>query len=151
MILTVVLLATVLPWPSSPRHRLPSFRSETLRLQEQDPPALPTDGNSSSARRLAVGETIELGPVVVSEDGGLRHIDNWQEMTTSEREATERIISKRNAARLKRLRGGYCSVVRTASDVEGTSLRVERAVTWSPRAGASHPARSGSGCSFAAI
>ena len=69
--------------------------------------ALPGEGNTT--RTLAIDESValdELGPVVIAEDGSMRHIDNWETMTPEEREATQRIISKRNAARLNKLRGG---------------------------------------------
>jgi hypothetical protein len=39
----------------------------------------------------------------------MRYIDNWADMTAEERETTQRIIAKRNAARLKKLRGGALS------------------------------------------
>lgn len=85
-------------------------RTPPVRLLAADPPpALPTEGNTSAARSLALGESAsldELGPVVVTENGQLRYIDNWGEMSETEREATQRIIARRNAARLKKLRGG---------------------------------------------
>ena len=80
-----------------------------MRLQAADPPpALPTDGNTSAARSLALGESAsldELGPVVVTESGQLRYIDNWADMSEAEREATQRIIARRNAARRKTRHG----------------------------------------------
>ena len=45
-----------------------------------------------------------LGPVIVTEDGKLRYIANWDEMSETEREVAQRRIAKRNAERLRRLR-----------------------------------------------
>ena len=104
-----VLLAAVahaLTSPSLGGARASIARRSVIRLSEA--PSLPGEGNTT-ARSLQVGESAaleELGPVVVTEDGQLRYIDNWAEMTPEEQEATQRIISKRNAARLKKLRGG---------------------------------------------
>uniref|UniRef100_A0A7S2WQZ3 Uncharacterized protein n=1 Tax=Rhizochromulina marina TaxID=1034831 RepID=A0A7S2WQZ3_9STRA len=46
----------------------------------------------------------ELGPVVVSQDGQLRRIDNWQTMSPEEQELTLRMVGRRNQKRLARLR-----------------------------------------------
>ena len=89
-----------------------------MRLQADPPPALPTEGNTSAARSLALGESAsldELGPVVVTESGQLRYIDNWAEMSEAERETTQRVIARRNAARLKKLRGGGSAGLRCGS------------------------------------
>ena len=78
-----------------------------LRSRVFEGSQLPGEGNTT--RTLAVDESVsldELGPVVIAEDGTMRSIDNWDSMTPEEREETQRIISKRNAARLKKLRGG---------------------------------------------
>lgn len=45
-----------------------------------------------------------LGPMVVNVDGTLSRISNWEAMADIEKEATVRIIGKRNQARLKVLR-----------------------------------------------
>ncbi|KAF9932362.1 hypothetical protein FBU30_008342 [Linnemannia zychae] len=45
-----------------------------------------------------------LGPVVVNEDGTMSRIDNWHEMAEIEKANVRRILLKRNAARLARLR-----------------------------------------------
>lgn len=88
-------------------------RRALLRLDVT--PALPEEGNTT-ARTLQVGESEsldELGPVVVTESGALRQIDNWQEMSDEEKEMTQRLIAKRNAARLKKLRGGSMATAMT--------------------------------------
>ncbi|EKD13987.1 hypothetical protein MBM_07664 [Drepanopeziza brunnea f. sp. 'multigermtubi' MB_m1] len=46
----------------------------------------------------------QLGPMVVNADGTLSRISNWEKMADVEKEATVRIIAKRNQARLKALR-----------------------------------------------
>eukprot|EP00900_Chrysochromulina_parva_P022980 jgi/Chrpa1/5315/Chrysochromulina_OHIO_Genome00014573-RA len=80
--------------------------------EENQLPALPasTDALKSETHRLEVDGAAatldELGPVVVTEAGQLRYISNWVGMTKDEQEATQRIIAKRNAQRLARLRGG---------------------------------------------
>jgi len=89
------------------------FMSETPPPPEENQlPALPasTDALTSETHRLEVDGAAatldELGPVVVTEAGQLRYISNWAGMTKDEQEATQRIIAKRNAQRLARLRGG---------------------------------------------
>lgn len=89
------------------------FMSETPPPPEENQlPALPasTDALMSETHRLEVDGAAatldELGPVVVTEAGQLRYISNWAGMTKDEQEATQRIIAKRNAQRLARLRGG---------------------------------------------
>ena len=42
----------------------------------------------------------ELGPMIVNRDGTLRRITNWDTLTTSEKESTMRIVTKRNRERL---------------------------------------------------
>lgn len=99
------------------------------RVLLEEVPSLPVEGNTSSARMLQVGESAtldELGPVVVTVDGGMRYIDNWAEMTPSERETTQRIIARRNAARLKRLRGGALVLPHGTFTYGGFSCRFRR-------------------------
>ena len=45
-----------------------------------------------------------LGPMVVNADGTLARISNWQQMTDGEKEATLRIVGKRNKQRLEALK-----------------------------------------------
>jgi hypothetical protein len=40
----------------------------------------------------------------VNEDGSLRRIANWPEMSEKEKETTVRVLTKRNAARLKKIK-----------------------------------------------
>ncbi|CAM1503950.1 Fc.00g015410.m01.CDS01 [Cosmosporella sp. VM-42] len=45
-----------------------------------------------------------LGPLVVNPDGSVGRVTNWAEMTAGEREATLRLLGRRNQERLKVLR-----------------------------------------------
>ncbi|KAF9361703.1 hypothetical protein BGX26_000058 [Mortierella sp. AD094] len=48
-----------------------------------------------------------LGPVVVNEDGTMSRIDNWHEMAEIEKANVRRILLKRNAQRLAKLRAEH--------------------------------------------
>ena len=78
-------------------------------------PQLPSAGGTEPRSLQVDGESLELGPLVVTEDGQYRYISNWVEMTDAEKEVTRRRISKRNAERLKRLRGGALAAPPPAS------------------------------------
>lgn len=88
-------------------------------------PELPTDGTDSTTPKkpLALPEVPHndvtqldmssgatsvkldhLGPMVVNVDGTLARISNWQQMTDGEKEATLRIVGKRNKQRLEALK-----------------------------------------------
>ncbi|KIO30422.1 hypothetical protein M407DRAFT_20486 [Tulasnella calospora MUT 4182] len=45
-----------------------------------------------------------LGPIIVNSDGTLSRIDNWKDMTKSEKAMTLKRLKKRNAQRLKQLK-----------------------------------------------
>ena len=47
-----------------------------------------------------------MGPMVVHKDGTLSRINNWGEMTETERQNTLRILVRRNQVRLNALRQG---------------------------------------------
>ncbi|KAF8930618.1 hypothetical protein BGZ47_000480 [Haplosporangium gracile] len=74
--------------------------------------ALPAPGDfssmSSGAPTLEVnGQDIKLdllGPIVVNENGTMSRIENWHEMADIEKANVRRILLKRNATRLARLR-----------------------------------------------
>ncbi|KAG9321564.1 hypothetical protein KVV02_008209 [Mortierella alpina] len=77
--------------------------------QKKSPLALPAPGDvPTDAQQLEVnGKDIKLdilGPVVVNEDGTMSRIDNWGEMADIEKANVRRILLKRNAQRLTRLR-----------------------------------------------
>ncbi|KAI8138245.1 hypothetical protein BJV82DRAFT_631597 [Fennellomyces sp. T-0311] len=87
-----------------------SFRAFTFRRamssHEKKEPilALPT---AEETVKVDVNDTYklkELGPVVVNEDGSLSRINNWHEMADIEKENVNRILLKRNRARLERLK-----------------------------------------------
>ncbi|CEG01241.1 unnamed product [Ostreococcus tauri] len=73
-------------------------------------PALPSATNVDAATpRLTLGEDAKitfdhLGPIVVSEDGTLSRIGNWESLSEREREVAKRRIAKRNNERLAVLR-----------------------------------------------
>ncbi|KAF7542192.1 hypothetical protein G7Z17_g11802 [Cylindrodendrum hubeiense] len=85
-------------------------------------PLPPLEGSSSSSSSsnsvddtskgdgvttLRVGESLRLdalGPLVVNTDGSMARVANWPGMTEMEREATLRVLGKRNQQRLKALR-----------------------------------------------
>ena len=94
--------------PTTHSRRFPLRMTGTDENIKDDLPQLPS--KSSAARGLEVdGDAVqldELGPIVVTEDGQMRRIANWSEMTPEERVVTQRRIAQRNAKRLKRLRGG---------------------------------------------
>ncbi|KAF9357904.1 hypothetical protein BGX34_009145 [Mortierella sp. NVP85] len=75
---------------------------------DQHKPMLALPAAGSFAPQLEVnGQDLKLdalGPVVVNEDGTMSRIDNWHEMTEIERNNVRRILLKRNAHRLERLR-----------------------------------------------
>ncbi|KAF9965838.1 hypothetical protein BGZ70_003985 [Mortierella alpina] len=77
--------------------------------QEKSPLALPApeDVPRDSQQLEVNGKDIKLdilGPVVVNEDGTMSRIDNWSEMADIEKANVRRILLKRNAQRLTRLR-----------------------------------------------
>jgi len=45
----------------------------------------------------------QLGPMIVNKDGTLRRISNWEQLSPAEKEATWRIVTKRNRERLQKL------------------------------------------------
>ena len=85
-------------------------------------PALPSPSDSTPNSTTAEGESggsevqtlsvngaplalDALGPMVVNRDGTLARIANWGEMSVYEREATVRVLGRRNRERLRELRG----------------------------------------------
>jgi hypothetical protein len=67
-------------------------------------PRLPPPYPDSKLRSIKLGETIqfeEMGPVIINVDGTTRRIENWDQLTDSERDVSWRRISKRNEERRK--------------------------------------------------
>ncbi|KAH6891185.1 hypothetical protein B0T10DRAFT_560445 [Thelonectria olida] len=64
-------------------------------------------GRGNDVTTLRVGESLRLdalGPLVVNTDGSVARVGNWAGMTAVEREATLRLLGKRNQQRLAALR-----------------------------------------------
>ncbi|KIW94365.1 uncharacterized protein Z519_04341 [Cladophialophora bantiana CBS 173.52] len=59
----------------------------------------PQDVASSATEPSQTFKLDALGPVVINSDGTLSRIDNWAQMTKTERERTLRILGKRNKLR----------------------------------------------------
>ncbi|KAL7006351.1 hypothetical protein EMMF5_004004 [Cystobasidiomycetes sp. EMM_F5] len=64
-------------------------------------PSLETDKETHKLDVSSGKASIELGPVVVNEDGTLSRITNWAKMTERERATTMRVLVKRNRERLQ--------------------------------------------------
>mmetsp|Transcript_55901 Transcript_55901/g.136979 ORF Transcript_55901/g.136979 Transcript_55901/m.136979 type:complete len:315 (+) Transcript_55901:147-1091(+) len=84
----------------------------------EDVKALPAA--SSDTTNLKVGETMSLGdrmgPLVINTDGTTSRIANWAEMTDAERANTLRLITKRNAQRLKKIAEDRDALVKEAEE-----------------------------------
>ncbi|KAI1434982.1 hypothetical protein GGR50DRAFT_694639 [Xylaria sp. CBS 124048] len=68
--------------------------------------ALPPAGSAGPTLEVG-GDAVRLdtlGPMIVNKDGTLSRVQNWDKMEEFEREATLRIIGKRNKVRLAALR-----------------------------------------------
>ncbi|KAH7155035.1 hypothetical protein B0J13DRAFT_618519 [Dactylonectria estremocensis] len=64
-------------------------------------------GRGDGVTTLRVGESIRLdamGPLVVNADGSMARVANWTGMTDGEREATLRLLGRRNKQRLEALK-----------------------------------------------
>jgi len=110
--------------PRIPPHATLTFVVELLDFEliereageqtEAQPPALPSTADGSETKGESQGRTImvgstpikvdALGPVIVNEDGTLRRIANWNDLTEAERQVAVRRIAARNQARLAHLR-----------------------------------------------
>ncbi|KAJ8661578.1 hypothetical protein O0I10_002846 [Lichtheimia ornata] len=91
----------------------PISRTFTSRLRtmstnnNNQKPLLALPATAEETVKVDVNDTYklkELGPVVVNEDGSLSRINNWHEMADIEKENVNRILLKRNRARLERLK-----------------------------------------------
>ncbi|KAJ4170659.1 hypothetical protein NW754_006795 [Fusarium falciforme] len=75
-----------------------------LPAPEQDTAAA---GRGDGVTALRVGESVRLdalGPLVVNADGSMGRVGNWAGMTEGEREATLRLLGRRNKQRLEALK-----------------------------------------------
>ncbi len=87
------------------------FYLVTIRMNAQNMNllALPdADASSSEYQKLELnGNSIKLddmGPIIINTDGTTRKISNWNILSSHEKEATLRRISKRNKERLLKLK-----------------------------------------------
>ncbi|RTE70872.1 hypothetical protein BHE90_014723 [Fusarium euwallaceae] len=74
-----------------------------LPAPEEETAAVRGDGVTA----LRVGESVRLdalGPLVVNTDGSMGRVGNWAGMTEGEREATLRLLGRRNKQRLEALK-----------------------------------------------
>ncbi|KAG2175252.1 hypothetical protein INT44_007740 [Umbelopsis vinacea] len=81
-------------------------------MATKTPLALPATADSDSVTSAEVNSSFklsELGPVgkvscVINENGTMSRIENWHEMNDIERANVNRILLKRNKARLEKLK-----------------------------------------------
>ncbi|KAF9992034.1 hypothetical protein BGZ79_003614, partial [Entomortierella chlamydospora] len=92
--------------PTDSHDTQPDFHKPVLTL-----PAPADVASDGSTNQLEVnGQDLKLdllGPVVVNEDGTMSRIDNWHEMAEIEKANVRRILLKRNAQRLAKLRAEH--------------------------------------------
>ncbi|KAM5351914.1 hypothetical protein ACJ41O_004637 [Fusarium nematophilum] len=90
-----------------------SSSSSSSKSTDKKPLPLPGPEQDTAASRgddvteLRVGESVRLdalGPLVVNADGSMARVGNWAGMTAGEREATLRLLGRRNKQRLEALR-----------------------------------------------
>ncbi|KAH8551445.1 hypothetical protein BGW37DRAFT_425601 [Umbelopsis sp. PMI_123] len=76
-------------------------------MATKTPLALPATADSDSIPTAEVNSSFklsEMGPVVINENGTMSRIDNWHEMSDIEKANVNRILLKRNKARLEKLK-----------------------------------------------
>ncbi|KAG5513998.1 hypothetical protein PMAC_000620 [Pneumocystis sp. 'macacae'] len=67
-------------------------------------PSVPTNPSATVGTAQATLRLDQLGPVIVNSDGTLSRIDNWAALTDAEKRNIERLLVRRNSARLQALR-----------------------------------------------
>ncbi|CCJ29611.1 unnamed protein product [Pneumocystis jirovecii] len=67
-------------------------------------PAVPSNPSATTGVPQATLRLDQLGPVIVNSDGTLARIDNWAALTDAEKRNIERLLVRRNCARLEALR-----------------------------------------------
>lgn len=84
---------------------IPPGNSETEGTSNNaELPQLPESDPEKDIPTIKLGETISfesMGPVIINPDGTTRRINNWDQLTSREKEVTWRRISKRNEERRK--------------------------------------------------
>ncbi|KAI8720520.1 hypothetical protein NCS52_00497300 [Fusarium sp. LHS14.1] len=86
--------------------------AEDKKKQQPLPLPAPEQDTAAAVRgdgvtALRVGESVRLdalGPLVVNADGSMGRVGNWAGMTEGEKEATLRLLGRRNKQRLEALR-----------------------------------------------
>ena len=69
------------------------------------PTAVAAAPRVAGARAVAAAASYRGGPVVITSDGSLRGVANWEGLSSADREWTERRVAERNAARLRQMLG----------------------------------------------
>ncbi|KAF4969208.1 hypothetical protein FZEAL_10265 [Fusarium zealandicum] len=90
------------PSQARPREAESQDKKKPLHL-----PGPESQDSGSDMTTLRVGESVRLealGPLVVNADGSMGRVGNWVGMTEGEKEATLRLLGKRNKQRLAVLR-----------------------------------------------
>lgn len=94
-------------------HQQPdnSTPQDQQHQQGQEQLALPDASSSDAATNQldlsgggSTAKLDHLGPMVVNTDGTLARITNWEHMTEGEKQATLRVLGKRNKQRLEALK-----------------------------------------------
>lgn len=91
--------------------------------------ALPDAAAASGGAKVPVGGSVkldELGPTIVTEEGELRQIENWDKLSEKEKKVAWTRLRKRNLERIEELRKHSFEVSQhdsTLSDLESDSER----------------------------
>jgi hypothetical protein len=83
-----------------------SENDNNSNMLPQLPASTDDDDDNKNIPRIQLGESISferLGPIILNSDGTTRTIDNWSELSESERAVAWRRIAKRNADRREAL------------------------------------------------
>ena len=100
------------PTADTNQHQQPDNTTpQNQHQQDQEQLALPDSSSSDAATNQldlsgggSTAKLDHLGPMVVNTDGTLARITNWEHMTEGERQATLRVLGKRNKQRLEALK-----------------------------------------------
>lgn len=100
------------PTADTNQHQQPDNTTpQNQHQQDQEQLALPDSSSSDAATNQldlsgggSTAKLDHLGPMVVNTDGTLARITNWEHMTEGEKQATLRVLGKRNKQRLETLK-----------------------------------------------
>lgn len=96
--------------PTTDNQQPDNSTPQDQQQQRQEQLALPDASSADAATQLdlsgggSAAKLDHLGPMVVNTDGTLARITNWEHMTEGERQATLRVLGKRNKQRLEALK-----------------------------------------------